>query len=61
MLTTVLTKAFLTISCLKEQSSLVLNWIWSLFLISHRAFDVMTFEKRVIFEDNHSKKFRRYE
>ena len=31
------------------------------FAISPHAFDVMTFEKPVIFETHHSKKFRRYE
>jgi hypothetical protein len=31
------------------------------FVISLYAFDVMTFEKPVIFEAYHSKKFRRYE
>ena len=31
------------------------------FVISLHAFDVMTFEKPVIFEAYHSKKFRRYE
>ena len=31
------------------------------FVISHHAFDIMTFEKQVAFETYDSKKFRRYE
>ena len=49
-------KHFDTFSFLKEESSYApLNWICRLFVISSRAFDAMTSEKREIFEDDHSK------
>ncbi len=62
MLTGGFSKAFLTFSCLKEESSLVPSTGYGFrFVISLHAFDVMTFEKPVIFKAHHSKKFRRYE
>ena len=62
MLTGGFSKAFLTFSCLKQESSLVPSTGYGFrFVIFLHAFDVMTFAKPVIFKAHHSKKFRRYE
>ena len=51
LLPTGFTKAFLTVLCLQEESSHVPGTRYGLrFVISHHAFDVMTFEIQVAFE-----------